>query len=444
MANQDLATASLVTSALKSNAVFIEVDGSVRRITIDKLMDTINSGDEMLLRQVAWGIPIKQNQSSQSWGVIGNLGMRDEYESKCGRYLVTPSGLAAKLSPTDSSVYADGTALVESKGNVMFIAPRLYYVVKEDAASGVPYLWLSQLPIGGHYIGNCNNDEYVCIGAYVGSMSGSSLVSRSEATPAGNKTIEEFWTAAQTIGKDWGLTDYDHRRFMMMYALGHYGNPNIQACLGNGVGGGAGGWQSVSAVAVKLKTGATKGLGDSWAKIDIDPLVSSDGYQTTKSSRVNVGGIEDPYCWIQELLQGVYCGSSKNADQDGTEIFIYKGNRIPTAAELSTHPSGNYRQLTRLNVNGFAKTRMIGEYFDLNATAVGGGALSYWGSYVNQSESLIEQTCSAGGRACDALWAGLDMFNSIAAYDFKYGDYGCRLAYYGSLSFVSGAQLAAV
>lgn len=443
MANQDLATASLVTSALKSNAVFIEVDGSVRRITIDKLMDVINSGDEMLLRQVAWGVPIKQNQSSQSWGVIGNLGMRDEYESKCGRYLVTPSGLAAKLSATNSGVYADGTTLVESKGNVMFIAPRLYYVVKEDAASGVPYLWLSQLPIGGHYIGNCNNDEYVCIGAYVGSMSGSSLVSRSGATPANNKTIEQFWTAAQTVGKDWGLTDYDHRRFMMMYALGHYGNPNIQTSLGNGVGGGAGGWQSVSSACVALKTGATKSLGDSWAKIDIDPLVNGDGYQTINSSRVNVGGIEDPYNWIQELLQGVYCGSSDNADQDGTEIFIYKGNRMPTAAELSTHPSGDYRQISRINTSGFVKTRNIGEYFDLNATAVGGGVSSYWGSYYNSTEPSTAQVCSIGGRACDALWAGLDMFNTICGYEFKYVDYGSRLAYYGSLVFVSGAQLVA-
>lgn len=441
MANQDLATASLVTSALKSNAVFIEVDGSVRRITIDKLMDTINSGDEMLLRQVAWGIPIKQNQSSQSWGVIGNLGMRDEYESKCGRYLVTPSGLAAKLSPTDSNVYADGTALVESKGNVMFIAPRLYYVVKEDAASGVPYLWLSQLPIGGHYIGNCNNDEYVCIGAYVGSMSGSSLVSRSEATPANDKTIEQFWTAAQTIGKDWGLTDYDHRRFMMMYALGHYGNPNIQACLGDGVGG-LDPWKGIQAEANKLKTGATKNLGDSWAKIDIDPLVNGDA-TSKNSSRVNVGGIEDPYCWLIEMTQGVYCGSSDNADQDGTEIFIYKGNRMPTAAELSTHPSGNYRQLTRTLSGGYVETMLLGEYFDIFPATFGGGASSYWGDYGYHAKSE-GQLVGFGGYANSGSLSGLCYSHSSLAFSDTQLYYGCRLAYYGSLSFVSGAQLAAV
>lgn len=440
MANQDLATASLVTSALKSNAVFIEVDGSVRRITIDKLMDVINSGDDMLLRQVAWGVPIKQNQSSQAWGVIGNLGMRDEYESKCGRYLVTPSGLAAKLSATDSGVYADGTPLVESKGNVMFIAPRLYYVVKEDAASGVPYLWLSQLPIGGHYIGNCNNDEYVCIGAYVGSMSGSSLVSRSGATPANSKTIEQFWTAAQTVGKDWGLTDYDHRRFMMMYALGHYGNPNIQTSLGNGVGG-DGVWKDVQAAANKLKTGATKSLGDSWAKIDIDPLVNGET-TTINSSRVNVGGIEDPYNWLQEMTQGVYCGSSNNADQDGTEIFIYKGNRMPTAAELSTHPSGDYRQLMRVLSEGFIKTMILGEYFDLFPTAYGAGATSYWGDYSYHKESA-GQLVRFGGSASNGSPSGLGSSYSHYAFSSSNAYFGSRLAYYGSLVFGTGAQLAA-
>lgn len=439
MANQDLGTVQSVSSALKNNSVLIEVDGSIRRITIDKLMDTINSGDEMLLRQVAWGVPIKQNQSSQDWGVIGNLGMRDEYESKCGRYLVTPDGKAAKLSATDSSVYADGTTLVESKGNVMFIAPRLYYVVKEDAASGVPYLWMSQLPIGGHYLGNCNNDEYICVGAYVGTMSGSTLVSRSDATPANNKTIEQFWTAAQTNGKDWGLTDYDHRRFMLMYALGHYGNPNIQACLGNGVGG-EGGRANIQSAANKLKTGATKSFGDSWAKIDIDPLVQ-DEVTTTNSSRVNVGGIEDPYNWLQEMTQGVYCGSSDNADQDGTEIFIYEGNRMPTSAELSTHPSGIYRQLTRVLAEGFIKTMSLGEYFDIFPTATGDSSASYWGDYGYNKEST-GQLVRFGGYAYYGSLSGLGCSSSHSAFSNANAYFGSRLAYFGGLVFVSGAQLA--
>ena len=86
----------------------------------------------------------------------------------------------------------------------MFISPRLYFLVKTDSVSGIPYLWLSMYPIGGHYIGGANGGEYNCIGAYKGSMSGSALVSRSGVSPAGSKTINAFWSAAQVNGKDWG------------------------------------------------------------------------------------------------------------------------------------------------------------------------------------------------------------------------------------------------
>lgn len=60
-------------------------------------MNAINNGDEQMLRQVAWGIPIKQStQSSTNYGVIGNTAAWTEYKLYCGRYLVTNDGRAAK------------------------------------------------------------------------------------------------------------------------------------------------------------------------------------------------------------------------------------------------------------------------------------------------------------------------------------------------------------
>lgn len=50
-------------------------------------------------------------------------------------------------------MFADGTAVDETKGHVMWIGPRLYYRVQTDSVSGVPVLWLSMLPIGGEFIG---------------------------------------------------------------------------------------------------------------------------------------------------------------------------------------------------------------------------------------------------------------------------------------------------
>lgn len=445
MANQDLGTATLVTSAVKGNCVLLEVNGSIRRISLDNLMNVLNSGDEMLLRQVAWGIPLKQNQSSTNWGVIGNEGLRSEYETQIGRYLVTGSGLAGKLSPTNAGIFADGTTLDESKGNVMVIAPRLYYKVKQDAASGVDYLWLSQLPIGGHYIGNCNNDQYICLGAYLGSMVGTTLVSRSGLTPAGNKTLSAFWDAAQVNGKDWGIENYDHVRFLEMLGLGHYGDTNIQAKLGYGVGGSTS--VDVLNAASKLKTGATKSLGDALAKVDIAPIVNTTDstIKTTNSSRVSLFGVEDPYNWLWQMIQGIFCGSSANTSQTGREVFIYEGNRMPSAAELSSHPNGAYRQTTRreapTDTSGYVKTMILGEYFDLWATTVGGGATSYWSDYdyVNNTGQLVLW----GGNAYYGSLAGLAYAVSRGAFSNSYSSCGARLAYYGPLTFVSGKQLMA-
>jgi hypothetical protein len=432
---KDLATATTVTTALKSNSVLLEVDGSIRRIQIEDLMSVLNSGDDMLLRQVAWGIPILQNQSSQAWGVIGNTGMRDEYESRCGRYLVSTSGLAAKLSKTDSSIFADGTAMDETKGNVMFIGPRLYYRVTTDATTSVTYLWLSMLPIGGHYLGNAADGQYVCIGAYNGAVVSNTLVSRSDQTLyISGATISTFWSYAQKNGVNWGLCNYDHVRYMAMFGIGHYGNPNIQSQLGYGLcGSGSSTWD----YAKVLKTGQTKSLGDSWAKIDVT-LTGG-----TNCCHVNMGGVDNWYGLQWNMIQGIYCSSSSNSanGQTGAEVYVYEGNRMPSSTELTTHPEGDYRQFKRTITSAsgsYVSKMLLGEYYDLFPTATSGGDSSYWGDGV--WAAATGQLVLWGGDADSGSLCGLACGLSTHAFSLSYAYYGARLAYYGPLTFVSGKQ----
>lgn len=434
MANKNLATAAQVQSMLRTNSVFVEIDGSIRRITLDNLMSAINEGNEQLLRQVAWGVPIKDTiQSSPVWGRVGNLDMWEEYKSLSGRYLVTNDGKAAKLSTVDSSVYADGTTLDESVGHIMVYAPRLYYLVKTDEVAGIPYLWMSMLPIGGHYI------EAPCIGAYKGSMSGSALVSRSGVPPTGAKTINAFWNAAQVNGKNWGLINYDHRKFMMMLQLSEYGNPSAQATLGTGVGGTNNDWVDWS-TPLTWNMGSTKSLGDAFGKVD-KAWTNSAGTAVQNACHVSLMGIEDPYFLQWEMSQGVYCGSANNAAQDGTEIFIYEGNRMPSSSELATHPDGDYRQLTRLTTEGYISQMILGEYFDIFAKKLGGGGTSYWGdySYANATGQLVCWGAGADSGAC----AGLGFAGSNYAWSASTSSVGSRLAYYGNLTFMSGSELVA-
>ncbi len=442
MGKSNLGNATAVTSMLMNNSVLVEVNGSIRRITLDNMMNAMNTDDEQLLRQIAWGIPIKQNASSPDWGVIGNIGMWNEYKSMVGRYLVRNDGKAAKLSPVNSTIFADGTTLDETKGHVMVIAPRLYYTVKRDAATGVDYLWMSMQPIGGHFIGDANGGDYICVGAYKASLSGTALVSRSGVKPTGNRTISQFWADAQVNGKNWGLVNYDHRRFMMMLCLSQYGNPNAQAKIGYGVCGSSS--MDLWSTASNLLTGATKSLGDSNGKINITVVNGSN--TGVDCSRVNLNGFEDAWGWQWEMVQGAFFGKSSNTAQTGNEFYIYQGNRMPTEAELATHPTGQYRQIVRRTLSadssGYVSKMTLGEYFDLIATALGGGSNSYWCDY--EYANNTGQLLLWGGDADHGSFAGLGCVNSRDAFSHSSAACGSRLAYYGPITFMDGKELMAL
>lgn len=432
MSNKSLGNADPVPSMLRDDSVLIEVDGAIRRIRLDDLMDSINSGQQQLLRQVAWGVPIKQDASSPDWGVIGNRQMWTEYKSHIGRFLLTNAGNAAKLSAQDSSVFADGTALDETKGHVMFIAPRLYYLVQTDAVTGVPTLWMSQIPIGGHYI------EQSCFGAYMGSMSGTAFTSRSNVKPTGSKTINAFWNAAQVNGANFGLQSYDHRKLMVMLLLSEFGNPNCQSKIGYGVGGSVG--KDLWATASTFLTGATQSNGDACVANAID--VVNGEIVGVDCSRVSLFGIEDPWGWMWEMVQGIFFGTSGNAEQDGTEAFIYDGNRMPTTDELASHPTGDFRRLTKPSTSGYIKQMILGEFFDILPAAIGGGSTSYWCDYYYANG--VGQLGLWGGYASHGPNAGLGFASANAAWSLSHSTYGSRLAYYGKISFMSGAELMAI
>ncbi len=423
---------------LASNSVLVEIDGSIRRITLEDFMEAIQTGG-LSLRQYAWGVPILQDQQSSSeWGVVGNTDLWEEYKSMIGRYLVTNEGKAAKLSKTDSTVYADGTTLDETAGHVMVYAPRLYYLVQTDETSGITYLWGSMQPISGHYI------EAQCVGAYMGYMDGTALTSRSGVVPTGSKNINALWTAAQVNGSQFGVIGNDFRRWVNMINLFEFGDTNVQTNVGYGICGSSG-QSKLHLAANYLSTGATTSLGDSCGAISIDisyeDTDASVTYTGVNSSRVNFFGIEDLWGWFLHSIQGIYFGSANNDDQDGTEVFIYEGNRMPSTDELATHPSGDYRQLTRLTstTGSYIKTQYLGEYFDLIPTATGGSSSSYWCD--QWTGSTTGQLCYCFGNSNNGANAGLAYANSNNAWSNTNSNRGSRLAYYGDLTFVNGSEI---
>lgn len=423
-----MALATEVSSMLKADKIVVSIGGKVRTIKLENLMSSINNGNEQLLRQVAWGIPLlDETQSSTSRPMTGNTSAWTAYKSRIGRYLVTASGKAAKLSPSSSGVYADGTALDETKGSIMVIGPRLYYLVQNDSVTGIPYLWMSEMPISSHYVGQ---NGFNVIGAYKASISSGQLVSRSGVPfDSSGKTIDGYWNCAQSFGSQWGLVDYDLWKWVIMIGMSELQNTNFQSTLGYGVGGSIGiSWDST---VLAMLCGATKSLGDTTGKIDI-----SNG---TNSSRISLLGIEDFYNLQWEFIQGVFFGSSSNSGQSGNEIFLYSGNRMPTSAELTSHPTGSYRQLTRLTIEGWIRTIIKGEYFDFFGSATGGDSSSYYGDYnYNNSTGQVLFVC---GDADGGAYSGPFYVYSTYGWSYAYSGIGSRPAFYGVISFVNGKDI---
>jgi len=239
-------------------------------------------------------------------------------------------------------------------------------------------------------------------------MAGTAFTSRSGVKPQGSKTITAFWNAAQVNGEHFGLESYDHRKLMVMLNLMQYANPNCQTNIGYGVGGSAG--KDLWATAANLLTGATKSLGDACGKIDIE--VVKDDIVGVDCSRVSLFGIEDAWGWLWEMSQNIYCGNSANDDQDGTEVYIYEGNRLPSASELATHPEGDFRHLTRPTSSGYVSKMTLGQYFDIIVQTLGGGSTSYWCDYFygNATGQLV-------------LWGGVAVLGSIAGLGCAYSSY---------------------
>lgn len=429
----NLASAEIVTAILQDDFVFVRSGNSVKRITLENFENSMNANDAELLREVAWGVQIKQHtQSSPVWTHVGNQTMKAEYLSSIGRYLLTNNGKAAKLSVANSGVFADGTTLNEALGHVMFISPhKLYYRVMVDAQTGTTTIWFSMLPIGGHYI-----RENMCFGAYKGSISSSALVSRSGVAPAGSKTINQFWAAAQVNGANFGLIDYETQKFMIMLNLMQFANPNCQANIGYGVGGSTS--KDLWGAAASLLTGTTKSLGDACGKIDITLVNGS--VTGDDCSRVSLFGIEDAWNWQWEFVQGIFFGSTKNG-QAGTEAFLYKGNRMPSAAELAGTPVGDFRQITRPTSSNYVQEMILGEFFDILPSVLGGGSTSYWCDYYYGNAT--GQVGLWGGAAYNGPYAGLGFASSDDAWSDSSASIGSRLAYYGPIEYVSGAELVA-
>lgn len=84
---------------------------------------------------------------------------------------------------------------------------------------------------------------------------------------------------------------------------------------------------------------------------------------------------------------------------------------------------------------------ILGEHFDIFPKKIGGNSTSYWADYswANTTGQLVLW----GGYAYYGAYCGLAYASSNHAWSYSAAYIGSRLAYFGDLTFVSGASLMA-
>ena len=183
-------------------------------------------------------------------------------------------------------------------------------------------------------------------------------------------------------------------------------------------------------VAQDAKAGATSILGDKCGKVDF----TESGQLSNGACHVSLFGVEDPYGFFWEYVQGVYFGSSENEGQDGTECYIYEGNRLPTNEELKGTPTGIYRKITRTTSYGWVKKLMWGANLDIFPATLGGNSIDGYGDY--HFANTKGQVLWFGGSTNNGLQCGFALSRSNEVWSSKYSGVGARLAYYGNAEIV--------
>ena len=408
-----MANASAVSAVLDTNSVFVEVDGSVRRIAVGDFKDSVDETPSTTIGATVTTFTL-EGSSSPSFDLI-NRGAAELYQAQMGGYMMLMSGgkaYAAKLNPSDWNYFADGTAVDDaSLYETMVHVPLCNYLGSDKT------LYFGGLtPIdGGHTF-----DSPQWVGAYKIYLDSSNVAhSRPGVAPAHTKTMTAFWNYAQNLGSEWGLANYGFHCLVNALYQARYGNLDSQTVIGYGFN-----YSTDYAVARDVAMGLTRSLGDGSGCVLYNDDTMGDQYP------VKLFGFEDLWVKLWEFRPGIrfYLG-----DDDVRYAVAYTGNVVSsdaTGREISGVASSD----------SYAKTMALGEYWDMVGTSTGGSSSTYycdrWGG------STTGTILCVGGLSSSGAGCGVACSNSNNAFSNSAAYFGARLAFYGEPEIVSGTELA--
>lgn len=354
------------------------------------------------LESIATGVKI--GVSNPNLVRYGNLQAIRSVVDNQGSWVFDSSRMIkCKLHPLDHTKFEDGTAWDGVTGDAFRKFGRMSYVVKTDE-NGDTIAWGSDLDLAGNKF-HVFRENYV--GCYKGHIdSNGKLRSIPRVVATGNKTMSEFFAAAQANNANYGLMDYhDNCKMLLMHYL-YYGTADSGATMGIGLQ--DGGW---NADYYNPTTGQCDSIGDG-----------------TGSAPYKSSGLNQNCLWGVEALAGSQWEFRPGIRFDGVNAIVYEGNIVSNTALGRT-----FKRDEGLNLSGSYITKMaLGEYFDMIPVAGGGNASTYYcdGAWSSSGGQLL----IAGGYSGYGSFSGLSAATSDNGFGYANVALGARLAFRGNPS----------
>ena len=308
--------------------------------------------------------------------------------------------------------FADGTAIDNiTKYETMVRVPKCHF-----KGEGTKMTFGGLNPVaGGHTF-----DSPEWVGAYMMYVDNNVGHSRPNVAPTHSKKITEFWTAAQQLGSNFGLANYQFQCLINAVYQAYYGNLNSQDVIGSG-------FQHQSWEACRdVPMGKCISLGNGSGKVLYEDVTLGKQYS------VKLFGFEDLWGKLWEFRPGIRF----YMDGDTRKAVVYSGNQVSNTA------SG--REFVCLaTANGEYVTKMtLGEFWDMIPQAVGGSSSTYYadGAWASTTGELLR----VGGTANNGSPCGVASSSSSSGFSYSGTNFGARLAFYGTPIIVDGSVLVAM
>ena len=299
------------------------------------------------------------------------------------------------LNPNDFTKKADGSAADISSGNdgdVMIEVPKLGLSITKNANAVVVKLTNEPNNPNFKYYAHTRNAEgdrdYLYIGAYKASVTGTNLYSLSGKQPTVNTTINTFRTYARNRGVGYDQITFYARTLLQALFLLKYKNLDAQTALGQGISSGS-----------ARPTGGTNTYGMDWGS-------------TSTTTNVKFAGVEDLWGNVWEFIEGIYINSGQvttafNGFNDNGSGYTNRGVSLPGMSQS---------WITK--VAGSAGVGFV-------PTAVGGSASTYYtdGGWSGST------TPYAGGSYGNGSLAGLFAWGSDVGAGVSSAHFGARLMF---------------